>query len=98
MLVQQEEINQRKQGRLQQIDKLRFQIAELQHRVDKDEKLQKKNKVTLQTITEEAQADKGRLERMLANSKEWESSILRAEASIALAESNWRNFSSKFEL
>lgn len=56
------------------------------------------SKVILQAIAQEVKTGKGKLEKMMAESQEWESSILKAKTTITLAKGEWHNFSSKFEL
>lgn len=65
--------------------------------IKEDESL-KTSKVAFGMVVQDAKADKEQFEWMSGASREWESTIFKAETSIALAEGGMHNFCSKFEM
>lgn len=56
--------------------------------MEAEDELQRANRAIIQAITPEAIANKGKLEKIAAELRRWDSNIIKANASIASAEGN----------
>lgn len=54
--------------------------------MDEDGELQRANKATIQALVQEVKADNGKLEKIMAELRKWDSVMFKADANIASAE------------